>query len=230
MLHVRRTLLVCLASSLAVLAACGGNPPPEPAPSTADPDSIARERARQDSIARADSIRRAEEREREADSLCERARAATAAGNYENARELYERARREYAGTDCAERAGEELERLEAIQTIRERVHFEFDRSEITDEAAEVLRRKAEVLRNHRDLRITIEGHCDERGSNEYNMALGQRRAEAARAYLVDLGVPESMFETISYGEERPLVNRSTEAAWSQNRRSEFVIRNVEEL
>jgi peptidoglycan-associated lipoprotein len=227
---MHRALRLTAVSVLLVTVACGGNPPPETSPSP-DADSLAREQARRDSIARADSLRRARERAEAAERLCQQALAAVTAGNYEEARDLYRQARDEYAGTDCAERADGQLERLDAIATVRERIHFEFDRSEITDQAAQTLQAKAEVLRQHPDLRIVVEGHCDERGSNEYNMALGQRRAESARAYLVDLGVPESMIvRTVSYGEERPLVNRSTEQAWAQNRRAEFVIRNLGDL
>lgn len=220
---LRLTALVLLAAGL---AACGGNPPPETEPQ-ADRDSM----ARADSAARADSIRRARQREEAASDLCEQATAAVTAGNYEEARELYRRARSEYGGTDCAERAESELSRLEVIQTLRNRVHFEFDKSNITDQAAEVLQRKAEVLREHPGVRIVVEGHCDERGSNEYNMALGQRRANSAMEYLLELGVPEeAIVRTVSYGEERPLVNRSTEEAWAQNRRAEFVIQDLGEI
>lgn len=227
---MHRAARLTAVSILLAAVACGGNPPPETSP-TPDADSMAREEARRDSIARADSLRRARERAEAAERLCQQALAAVTAGNYEEARNLYRRARDEYSGTDCAERAAGQLDRLDAVATVRERIHFEFDRSQITDQAARTLQAKAEVLRQHPNLRIVIEGHCDERGSNEYNMALGQRRAESARAYLVDLGVPESaIVRTVSYGEERPLVNRSTERAWAQNRRAEFVIRNLGDL
>ncbi|MFW6193008.1 MAG: peptidoglycan-associated lipoprotein Pal [Gemmatimonadota bacterium] len=211
---------------LAALA-CGGNPQPEtsPEPDTGE-DTEARDEARRDSVARAEA-----ERDEEAEELCQRALAAVTAGNYEEARELYQRARSEYEGTECADRAGDELERLDAVKTVRERIHFEFDESDITDEAAERLQRKARVLRDNPDLRVVIEGHCDERGSNEYNMALGQRRAESARSFLLDAGVPEEVIvRTVSYGEERPLVDRSTEEAWSRNRRAEFVIQELGDL
>lgn len=219
-----------ISSVLVLLAAlaCGGNPQPEtsPEPDTGD-DAEAREEARKDSIARAE----ARQREEEADELCQRALAAVTAGNYEEARELYQRARREYEETECAERAADELDRLDAVKTVRERIHYEFDESDITDEAAQTLQRKAEVLRANPGLRIVIEGHCDERGSNEYNMALGQRRAESAVNYLLDAGVPEeSIVRTVSYGEERPLVDRSDEEAWAMNRRAEFVIQELGDL
>lgn len=204
-------------------AACGGNPPPEePAPRTTDvdEDSLAAARARQD------SLERARQREREAADLCERAEAALEAGNYDTARDLFRRAVEEYGGTGCAERADEGLDRVAAVETVKERVHFEFDRSRITDEAARVLQRKAEVLREHPDLRVTVEGHCDERGSLEYNQALGMRRAQATVEYLVGLGLSRDRFRTVSYGEERPLVNASHEQAWARNRRGEFVLQN----
>lgn len=217
-------------SVLVLLAAlaCGGNPPPETSPDPgAEDDTEAREEARRDSIERA----RERQREEEAEELCQQALAAVTAGNYDEARELYRRARSEYEGTDCAERAAGELERLDAVSTVRERIQFEFDQSSITDEAAQTLRQKAQVLRDNPGLRIAIEGHCDERGSNEYNMALGQRRAESAEEYLLDLGVPEeAIVRTVSYGEERPLVDRSDEDAWAMNRRAEFVIRELGDL
>ena len=87
----------------------------------------------------------------------------------------------------------------------------------------QTLQLKAEAMRQFPDVRIRIEGHADERGTVEYNLALGERRAEAARAYLIDLGIDPDRMTTISYGEERPAVQGSNEAAWSQNRRDEFI-------
>lgn len=227
---MRRVLHLSAILVLLAAVACGGNPQPQTSPDT-DADSAAREAARRDSIARADSIRRARERAAEAEDLCEQALAAVTAGNYEEARELYRRAEREYSGTECAERASDELARIDAIQKVRQRIHFEFDRSRITDQAAQRLRQKAQVLRQNPEMRLVIEGHCDERGSNEYNMALGQRRAQSARDYLLDLGVPEEVIaRTVSYGEERPLVDRDTEEAYAQNRRAEFVIRTLGDI
>ena len=208
------------------LAACGGRqaPPPEPEP---DRDAA----ADADSAARADSLRRARERAAAAADLCDRAEAALEQEDYEQARNLFERVRSEYPESECADRAESELPRIAKLEAITARIHFPFDQSRITDEAAQVLRRKADVLRDNPGVRLVIEGHCDERGSNEYNMALGQRRANAARQYLLDLGVPEDVIvRTVSYGEERPLVNRSTEEAWAQNRRAEFEIRETGEI
>jgi len=103
-----------------------------------------------------------------------------------------------------------------------EKVYFDFDAYTLTPLAREVLARNAEWLRNNPEARLTIEGHCDERGSDEYNLALGQRRADAAKSYLVGLGIAADRLTSISYGEERPAVVGSDESAWSQNRRAEF--------
>ena len=104
------------------------------------------------------------------------------------------------------------------------RIHFEFDKYRLTDEAKEILAENARVLRNNSKVRITIEGHCDERGTVEYNLALGERRAQAARDYLIELGVPANRIGIISYGKERPMEYEQNESAWSKNRRDEFVI------
>jgi peptidoglycan-associated lipoprotein len=112
----------------------------------------------------------------------------------------------------------------EARSILEQRIHFEFDRSRITPEAEQVLRRKLPILRNSPDVRIRLEGHTDERGSVEYNQALGMRRAQSVLDWMAQNGVPAARFQTTSYGEERPLVNRSDETAWAQNRRVEFII------
>ena len=83
---------------------------------------------------------------------------------------------------------------------------------------------KAEWMRENPNATVTIEGHCDERGTNEYNLALGDRRAESAKAFLTDLGIDSSRLTTISYGEERPVDPRSDEEAWAKNRRAHFVV------
>lgn len=114
-------------------------------------------------------------------------------------------------------------EREAAYASIGEMIFFDFDRSELKEDARETLRRKAETLRRFPEIAVRIEGHADERGTVEYNLALGERRAEAARTYLIDLGIDPDRLTTISYGEERPLVQGSNEAAWSQNRRDEFI-------
>jgi peptidoglycan-associated lipoprotein len=103
-------------------------------------------------------------------------------------------------------------------QTAGDRVFFEFDRSDITSEAQETLQRQAAWLQRYPNVSVTIEGHCDERGTREYNLALGERRANAAKQVLVAAGIPASRISTISYGKDRPLVPGSTEEAWAQNR------------
>ncbi len=107
---------------------------------------------------------------------------------------------------------------------MQEDIYFDFDKSTLTPAAQDSLLRKAEWLRENPDATVTIEGHCDERGTNEYNLALGDRRAESAKAFLADLGIDPARLTTISYGEERPVDPRSTEEAWAKNRRAHFVV------
>jgi peptidoglycan-associated lipoprotein len=101
-----------------------------------------------------------------------------------------------------------------------DRVFFAFDRSDITPEAQQTLTRQADWLRRYPNATVTIEGHCDERGTREYNLALGERRAQAVKNVLVASGIPASRISTISYGKERPAVVGSTEEAYAQNRRA----------
>ncbi len=115
-------------------------------------------------------------------------------------------------------------ERDEARATLEAVVNFEYDMSDITSAAERVLRAKLPILRSSPTVRLRLEGHADERGSTEYNLALGSRRAESVRDFLSGFGISADRFTTTSFGEERPLVNRSDEAAWAQNRRVEFVI------
>lgn len=101
---------------------------------------------------------------------------------------------------------------------------FDYDKSNIRSDAQQVLTADAEFLKAHAGVRFTIEGHCDERGTAEYNLALGERRAVAARTYLVSLGIPADRLRTVSYGKEFPFDPGHTEAAWAKNRRAHFVI------
>ena len=107
---------------------------------------------------------------------------------------------------------------------MQEDIYFDFDRSTLTPSAQDNLMRKAAWLRANSDAIVTIEGHCDERGTNEYNLALGDRRADSAKAFLVDLGIAASRLTTISYGEERPVCTQSNEECWAKNRRGNFVV------
>lgn len=107
---------------------------------------------------------------------------------------------------------------------LLDRIYFDFDRAELSSKAVETLKKNAETIKNNRKMRVLVEGHCDERGTNEYNVALGERRAKTALDYLVSLGVARSKLEVKSWGEERPLVTGRDESAYAQNRRGEFVI------
>ncbi len=104
-------------------------------------------------------------------------------------------------------------------------VHFEFDRSELAAEAREILQRNSDWIKEHPGVQIEIEGHADNRGTNEYNLALGSRRAQAVKDYLVTLGVAPDRFSTISYGEELPVCGENSEECWRMNRRAHFVVR-----
>jgi peptidoglycan-associated lipoprotein len=107
---------------------------------------------------------------------------------------------------------------------VGDRIFFAFDKSDISGEAKAVLDRQAAFARKYPQLTFTVEGHCDERGTREYNLALGERRATADKNALAALGVQASRLQTISYGKERPAVVGSNEAAWAQNRRAVLVI------
>jgi peptidoglycan-associated lipoprotein len=124
------------------------------------------------------------------------------------------------------ERLQEEARRMrEAKESfLNEDIPFEFDSATLTAEAQEILRQKAEWLQNNPQVAATIEGHCDERGTNAYNLALGERRAESAKTFLKNLGIASSRLTTISYGEERPVDPGHNEEAWSKNRRGHFII------
>ncbi len=132
------------------------------------------------------------------------------------------------------QRAREERQRMEATGMAEEarrqafegeNIHFDFDKYVLSPQAMMILDEKAAYLREHPGMRVLIEGHADERGSNEYNLALGDRRANSAKSYLVKSGVAESRLTTISYGEEQPLCMQSSEHCWSRNRRDQFSIR-----
>ena len=101
-------------------------------------------------------------------------------------------------------------------------IYFAYDKSEITTEFEEVIQKNYEWIFQNPDAQIQLEGHCDERGTNEYNLALGERRAKAVFDYLVSLGANPSQFTIVSFGEERPVAYGSNEASWRQNRRVEF--------
>jgi peptidoglycan-associated lipoprotein len=178
--------------SVVVLDACRRRPVVDPGPDTAA--------IRQ---AQEDSIREAERRAREAEEARRRAM-----------QDSIDRAR---AAEEAARRNSESLR-----ATLAAPINFDFDRSELRDDARASLDAKIPILLANSNVTIRIGGHADERGSSEYNLALGQRRAATAKRYLVERGVAEGRIETTSFGEERPVCTESAEMCWSQNRRDEF--------
>ena len=116
--------------------------------------------------------------------------------------------------------SSDQLERMGLLADI----HFDLDRSDIREGDRQTLNQNADVLKRFDFLRITIQGHCDERGSVEYNLALGERRARAAYDYLVSLGISPDRLKTVSYGKEIPLCTESNESCWARNRRAHFEV------
>jgi peptidoglycan-associated lipoprotein len=104
-------------------------------------------------------------------------------------------------------------------------VNFDFDRYDLRADAKEILKGHAAWLKANPQGRVEVEGHCDERGTSEYNLALGAKRAESAKRYLIDLGISPSTLSTVSYGEELPLCKEQNESCWAKNRRAHFVVR-----
>ncbi len=114
--------------------------------------------------------------------------------------------------------------REDFVQNVGDRVFFDFDKSDIKPEGQQTLQRQAAWLKKYENVKVTVEGHGDDRGTREYNLALGNRRANAVKRALVALGIPAGRITTISYGKERPAVVGDNEAAWAQNRRGVTVI------
>lgn len=193
------------------LTAC---PRPQTAPtpaaidSTAIRDSLAR-------VARADSLARAR-----SDSLA-RARADSIAAAAERNRADSVRAQVARDTTDGSAYTPSGLPPADD-SLFAAPLYFETDRAELTAESRALLDRKIELLRRYPRLNVLVEGHCDERGPDEYNLALGNRRAALVRTYLVDRGIGEERVTIVSYGEERPAVAGAGEEAWARNRRAEF--------
>jgi peptidoglycan-associated lipoprotein len=193
-----RVQLLIGAGLMAAVAACGGPVPQTMATPEPIPQYLVRaEQARADSIA---AIRAAEQ-----------AKARTAEARFAE--------RRRADSLAAVDRASEQL-RL----TLAETIHFDFDRADVRPGDAGVLDRKVLVLKANPAARIQIAGNCDERGSDEYNLALGNRRAISAQQYLMNHGVDARRIETVSYGKERPLDPGHNEAAWATNRNDEFEI------
>jgi len=187
--------LASTAVAVALLAGCHKKPEPTPAPVIQPGPNADSARLAQEEAAR----RAAEEaaRRRAADS----AAAAQA------------EAQRAASGTAAEMRT-----------TLTSAVHFDYDQSTLRPDAQAALDAKVPILQANSDVMIRIDGNTDERGSDEYNLALGERRAAAAKQYLVQHGIAANRIETVSYGEERPVAQGSDEAAWAQNRRDDFEI------
>ncbi len=113
---------------------------------------------------------------------------------------------------------------LDAVSSYLKPVFFDYDKADLRGDARDVLTANANWLRKHPSVMFTIEGHCDERGTAQYNLALGDRRANAAKEYLVSLGIEASRIKTVSYGKERPFATTHDEDAWAKNRRAHFVV------
>jgi peptidoglycan-associated lipoprotein len=196
MMRTSRIAVMTIATlSVATLSACHKTPPPAPAPAPAPRGP------------NADSARLAEEarlRQQEADRLA-RLRTDSIARAEAMAREM--------AGAAASLRS-----------TLTATVHFDYDQADLRPDDKATLDAKIPILQANTGVTIRISGHTDERGSDEYNLALGQRRAAAAKAYLVQHGIADARIETISYGEERPVAQGSDDSAYAQNRRAEFEI------
>lgn len=154
------------------------------------------------------------------------ARIAEEKAAQEEAARQWEMASEEDVEDQAAAEAAAKAQELAAAKQMfeNEDIYFDFDSSALQTMAREVLQRKGDFLFEMADLSIIIEGHCDERGTEAYNIALGDRRAESAKAFLVDIGIDPSRMTTISYGEERPVDPASNAEAWAKNRRVHFVI------
>ena len=139
-----------------------------------------------------------------------------------------ERAREEAEARERAELEAAERERQRRAEAargaLREIVYFDYDEAVITSEAERTLREKLDILRDNPGVRLRMEGHADERGTSEYNVALGNERAQSVIQFMTGFGLDSGRFTSVSYGEEQPAAQGSTEAAWARNRRVEFVI------
>ena len=192
MIRLARLVPLALAlGAVTTLDACRRKPAPAPVPVT-NTDSIARERARQDSIRLASEAAAARERARQ-DSI-----------------------------RLASEAAARELAAMRAALTAS--IRFDYDEDALRDDARATLEAKLPILNANPGLRLRIAGHADERGSEEYNLALGQKRAASVQRWFSERGIAADRFELVSYGEERPVCTESDESCWSQNRRAEFEV------
>ena len=128
-----------------------------------------------------------------------------------------------FGGAECATKEARDF-----MANAEDRVFFAFDSSALSNNAVEVLQTQVEWLKKNENVDVIVQGHCDERGTREYNLALGERRANAVKQYLVSQGIAADRISTISYGKERPAVLGNNEAAWAQNRRAVTVVKAAE--
>ena len=127
-----------------------------------------------------------------------------------------------FSGADCESRLARDF-----VENTTDTVFFAFDSSSLSAEAQAALDTQVAWLKKHDDVNVIVQGHCDDRGTREYNLALGERRANAVKQYLVSQGIEEGRISTISYGKERPAVLGNNEAAWAQNRRAVTVVKTA---
>ena len=113
---------------------------------------------------------------------------------------------------------------IKELQAGLRDVYFVYDKYDLSEEAKNSIKTLADILRKNNKVKVSIEGHCDERGTNEYNLALGDRRAKVSKEYLAALGIPANRLDIISYGEEKPACTESNEKCWAKNRRDHFVL------
>ncbi len=193
---------------LALVAACSRNPKPvamaQPAPPSAD--SVLKAQMHRDSLlamARADSIAKAQQAETHADSV----RSEVMRETVDSAKDVTN------TGLDMSDAA-----------LMAERVHFDYNKADLQSTDLHLLEQKLAILQAHPQLAVQVAGNCDERGSDEYNMALGERRAASAKRWLTAHGIADSRITIISYGKERPLDAGHDESAWAKNRRDDFVV------
>ena len=125
-----------------------------------------------------------------------------------------------FGGSECESKMARDF-----MENAEDRVFFAFDSSAISPDSAEILDTQVKWLKKHENVNVVVQGYCDERGTREYNLALGERRANAVKQYLVSQGIAADRISTISYGKERPAVLGSNEAAWAQNRRAVTVVK-----
>ncbi len=203
---MKKTTILIMLLAMVCLLSWGCPKRVEEAPPEPDPETVEEKELTEEEKARLEEERQREEMERHA---------------------LRERELQEERLTleEMEEKERTEQELREAVQDITDtRIHFAFDKHNLRPDARATLERIGEQMKKFPDLRLVIEGHTDERGTAEYNLGLGERRARSAYEYLVLLGVEAERMQIVSYGEERPLVDESNEEAWAQNRRAEFKV------